>query len=243
MKIKRLKAKLSKLIETSGVLLDSETSSDLQTIMEEETRIDQHEESFKSVFWSQQREALIREGSCSSKKGMRWHPLMIRWCLYLKHQSSKAYETLRQSGCIYLPSQRTLRDYSHAVRAEPDEVDHQLFQAANLETSPAFHKLVCLLIDEIHVKEDLVYNKFTGKLIGFVDLGEINNHLTRFEQSLDEDDNTPSPVLAKSVVAIMVKGLFTNLKYPYAHFPCTSLVGECPFWNAVFHLEKLGFKV
>ncbi len=29
-----------------------------------------------------------------------------------RHQSSKAYETPRQSGCIQLPSQRTFRDYT-----------------------------------------------------------------------------------------------------------------------------------
>ena len=52
---------------------------------------------------------------------------MIRFCLYLRHQSSKAYDTLRESDVIQLPSQDTLRDYSHA--AEPGfsyEVDDQL---------------------------------------------------------------------------------------------------------------------
>ena len=246
MKLKRLKAKLSEVIETSGVHLDADTSHDLETIMEEEeTRITYSEESFQSIFWKQQKEVLIRKGN--SKKGIRWHPLMIKWCLYLRHQSRKAYETLQQSGCISLPSQRTLRDYSHSVRAGSGftyEVDQQLLQAANLENSPDFHKLVCLLIDEMHIKEDLVYNKYTGKLIGFVDLGEINNHLTKFEQTLNENDDTP--VLAKSMVVMMVKGLFTNLQFPYVQYPCTSLVGEqlfCPFWNAISHLERMGFKV
>ena len=38
---------------------------------------------------------------------------MIRWCLYLRHQSNKAYDALRETG-IALPSQRTLRDYTHS---------------------------------------------------------------------------------------------------------------------------------
>ncbi len=29
------------------------------------------------------------------------------------HQSSRAYELLRSPGCILLPSQHTLRDYTH----------------------------------------------------------------------------------------------------------------------------------
>ena len=68
-----------------------------------------------------------REGA--KKNGIRWHPLIIKWCLYLRHQSSKSYETLREPGILALPSQRTLRDYSHAVNTGAgfsSEVDHQL---------------------------------------------------------------------------------------------------------------------
>ena len=53
---------------------------------------------------------------------------MIRLCLYLCHQSSKAYETLRDSG-IALPSQRTLIDYTYSFKAATgfsSGVDQQL---------------------------------------------------------------------------------------------------------------------
>ena len=36
----------------------------------------------------------------------------------------------------------------------------------------------------MHIKEDLVYNKHTGELVGFVNLGDINTHLLKYEQSL-----------------------------------------------------------
>ena len=54
---------------------------------------------FQHIFWQQQKKAASR--SAKEKRGMCWHPLMIKWCLYLRHQSSKAYETLRESGCIH----------------------------------------------------------------------------------------------------------------------------------------------
>ena len=38
---------------------------------------------------------------------------LCRWCLYLRHLSSSAYELLRDSGVVKLPSQRTLRDCTH----------------------------------------------------------------------------------------------------------------------------------
>lgn len=86
----------------------------------------------------------------------------------MRHQSNKAYETLTDSGCIALPSQRTLRDYSNAIKAGSGfspEVDKQLLQAANLRNSPSYHALVGIPIDEMHIREDLVYDKHTSKYI------------------------------------------------------------------------------
>lgn len=172
---------------------------------------------------------------------------MIKWCLYLRHFSSKAYNAIRDSGCVVLPSQRTLRDYSSAIKAEAGfspEVDGQLLQAAQLQTMPASHKLIVILLDEMYIREELVYDKHSGKLIGF---GNVNNHLSRFEDLLiGEEDEPPSPSLAKSMMVFMVRGIFSSLKFPYAMFPCLRLAGEqlfSPFWECVFRLERIGLKV
>ena len=181
---------------------------------------------------------------------MRWHPLMIRWCLYLQHLSNKAYDTLRASGCVHLPSQRTLRDYSHCYESGTgfsDTVDEQILRAAKLSTSPDFHRLVLLLIDEMHIKESLVYNKHTDSMMGFVNLGSVNNHLLSFEKSVCANAETPAlPTLATSMIVFMVRGLFTSFQFVYAQFPCSAITGELlfkPFWEAVFRLERIGFKV
>lgn len=55
-------------------------------------------------------------------KGMRWHPLMIKWCVYLKSLSAAAYVTL--TDVLRLPSTRTLRDYTHWMSAEPGYILH-----------------------------------------------------------------------------------------------------------------------
>lgn len=200
------------------------------------------EGSFLRLFWQQQKEAAARPS-----RGRRWHPMMVKWCVYLKHQSSKAYDTLRDSGCILLPSQRTLRDYTNCVQARAgfsSEVDRLLMRAANVATCSDWQKLVVLLLDEMHIKEDLVYDKHSGEMIGFVNLGEINNHLMAFEQAVkgEEDDDT----LANSMMVIMVRGLFTPLRFPYVQFPCNKITGAMlfsPFWKAVYHLERMGLKV
>lgn len=81
--------------------------------------------------------------------------------------SSSAYETLRDSGCVVLPSQRTLLDYTHYVPAVigfSAAGDKQLFEAANISDCQEWEKYVLLILDEMHIKEDLVFDKHTGKL-------------------------------------------------------------------------------
>lgn len=245
-RISRLRLKLDSVVESEGVMVDNEMASDLQEIISEENPGVEAlpEDCFRRIFWEQQQAALAKK-----KTAMRWHPLMIKWCLYLCHMSGKAYEALRQSGCIHLPSQRTLRDYSNCVKAGPGfskEVDEQLLSAAKLSSSPDWHSLICLLLDEMHVREDLVYDKHSGRLIGFVDLGEVNNQLLAFEESNEGDNNSSSPVLANSMFTFMIKGIFSSFRHVYAHFPCSSLKGDLlfqPFWEAVCRLERMGFKV
>ena len=105
-------------------------------------------DSFLYLFWQQQ-EALTK-----NLKGMRWHPMLIRWCLYLRHQSGKAYNLLRETG-IALPSQHTLRDYTHCFEAATVFIkggaDDQLLLASRVLTCEEWQKCVLLLIDEMYI--------------------------------------------------------------------------------------------
>ena len=163
-------------------------------------------------------------------------------------RSSGAYETLRSSGCVKLPSQRTLRDYTHYVTActgFSSEVDEMLMKAAKVDSCPEREKCVILLLDEMHIREDLVFNKHNGAMIGFTNLGDVNDHLLRFEQSLS-DGAPASPKLAKTMMVFMVRGLFSKLQFAYAQFPCADLSGDLlyePFWEAVGRLENCGLQV
>ena len=242
--IERLKTKIAKEVERSGIQVDNMLQQDLQTIMSnsiEAVTTNYPPNSFPAVFWQQQHEAARRD-----PRGMRWHPLMVKWCLYLRHLSGSAYETLRTSGVLKLPSQRSLRDYTHYLNTTigfSAEVDRELMRVAEINTCCEYQRCVALIMDEMHVKNDLVYDKHTGSLIGFANIGDINNHLLRLEHLMDavhEED------LAKSMLVFFVRGLFTRLEFPYAQFATTALAGDLlfdPFWEAVRRLEVCGFKV
>ena len=247
-KVKQLEAKLAAAeaaIERASHTVDEETHSDLVSIVEQQSSVVAKQfppNSFAHVFWHQQLKAATRPNS----RGMRWHPLMIKWALFLQYQSAGAYETIR--NYVALPSQRTLRDYSHHTKAHigfSDEADKQLMSIADVLQIQDWQKYVILLMDEMHIREDLVYDKHTGALLGFTNLGDINCHLDQFERSLET--NTISECsMAKTMLVIMVRGLFTKLQYPYAQFPSVKLSGDQifdPFWEAVYRVERCTLKV
>ena len=57
-------------------------------------------------------------------------------------------------------------------------------QEANLDSLEDFQKNVVIVLDEMKVKENLVYDKYSFRIIGFVDLGTINNDLADIEHSI-----------------------------------------------------------
>ena len=101
--------------EEAGVLVDDDTHDDLKSIMEANdsnvTSLNSAD-SFLRIFWDQQKQA----AAVKNAKHMRWHPKMIKWCLYHRHLSSSAYDLVRSSGCLNLPLQRTLRDYTYTSK-------------------------------------------------------------------------------------------------------------------------------
>ena len=241
----RLKSKLVEVSEQRGLSLDEKMHQGLCQIMQVETAEITKAfppDTFKHLFWKQQQEALQKDATA-----MRWHPLMIRWCLYLRHRSSGAYETLRESGCLSLPSQRTLRDYTYFMKAAAGfstEADTMLKEAAKVGKCEPREMCTLLVLDEMHIHEDLVYDKHSGVLVGFANLGDINNHLITYEQSLLE--SPPCEPMVHSMMVFMVRGLFSKLQFPYVQFPCAQLTGDLlfdPFWEAVYRIERLGLKV
>ena len=65
---------------------------------------------FRKLFWEQQK-------SVFSKKSVgKYHPMIIRFCLPFATKSKSAYDQLRNSIVLVLPSRRTLRDYRNAIK-------------------------------------------------------------------------------------------------------------------------------
>ena len=122
LQLDRFRDTIDRASHNAHVVVDDTLDNDIRSMASESVELVNHqypEGSFERIFWEQQQKA----ASMRDSKSMRWHPLFIKWCLYLRHLSGRAYEMLRDSQ---LPSQRTLRDYTHYTSGFSPEVDRQL---------------------------------------------------------------------------------------------------------------------
>ncbi len=62
-----------------------------------------------------------------------------------------------------------------------------LVDAAKIVSCPERERCVILLLDEMHIRQDLVFDKHTGAMISFCSLGDINDRsLTGLSAPLSE---------------------------------------------------------
>ena len=216
--------KMRNELANSSVEIDHGMSNDFVKILSD---ANENMTPFMSLFWQQQKQLF-----CSCSHGVRYHPMVIRFCLSLAAKSSSCYEELRNSGILVLPSQRTLRDYRNYIKPKVG-FNHDAVEELKKETSAYLNTqwYIVLLFDEIKIKANLVFHKVTGELIGFTDLGDPEVNYC----SLEEDDS-----LASHALVFLVRGISTNVKFNLAYFATYNLTGAqiMPlFWQAVCILE------
>ena len=224
-KVKRLETKVSSLIESQAIPLQECDNTDVSSLVTDMSPLIEQQfppDSPQRIFWDQQK----KYNSLKDNRQMRWHPLMIRFALNLKYLSTSAYRAMRQSGMISLPSERTLSDYTHwttphsGVQLEFIEQLHSL-----LEEEVACGQHHCTLsMDEMKLKGGLVFNKHTGNLCGFVDLGNANRDIELAVNGPTEE--SPTAKLAEQAFVFLARAAFKpSLSVPIAHYFSAHLKG------------------
>lgn len=239
--IKRLQEKVGKLTQKHGEMIDTDLHEELLSIMKERTHEVQNvypEGSFGRLFWEEQ----LHATKAKDPRLVRWHPLIIRWCLNLKLLSSAAYHATRTAGFIKPPSERTLRHYfKHHAGFQP-EPNQQLLKESKVNDLSEQHKYCGIVFDE-KIMENLVYDKYTGSVVGFTSLEEINNDLLALEREL-KNDQEHAPI-ANHLLVLMGRGVFFKLDFPYAHFGTSGVTADQLFpivWEGIRQVESIGLK-
>ena len=102
-------------------------------------------------------------------------------------------------------------------------------------------------MDEMKIKEDVVYNHHSGQIVGFTNIGEANNDIMSITREMATTSDTLAvEAIATHVMGFMVQGICSSLKFPLAHYPTKNLTGDQLYgivWELVEALEVAGFKV
>ena len=122
-------------------------------------------------------------------------------------------------------SERFVTIYRHFEPEFSTSTDLQLLELVKQQQPKSLSNYVTVVLDQIYIKKGLVYNKWSGALIGYTDLGEVTNLLDDAEGQATQDESHLRP-LAKCMLVFMIRGLFTSLKFPYVQFPAISTKGS-----------------
>ena len=184
---------MKKEIKYSSIEIDHALTKDITyTISKSDSNITP----FMELFWQEQKKLL------STNSGVRYHPMIIRYCLSLATKSPACYEELRQTGI--------LKDYKNAIRPKAGFQNEVIEELKGLTNSHFdVQRYVVLLFDEMKILSNLVFDKVSGELIGYTDLGDPDINFGTLEK-VDE--------LASHALVFFVRGICTDLKFSLAYF-------------------------
>ena len=132
--------------------------------------------------------------------GRRYHPQMIRFAISIHCKSPSAYRELRDSGALILPSERVLHDYKNYFKPGAGITKENIEELKEITSEfCGIQKCVAVIMDEMKIQENLVFDKTSGELIGIIDLGD---PLTTFA-NVDEDVPVASHALSFLVRGFM----------------------------------------
>ena len=166
---------MNKELQQNNVNVDNTLSNDFMNVLfENGSKVSP----FMNIFWQQQTKLF----KCSDK-GARYHPVIIRFILFLASKSKSCYEELRNRNILRLPSTRTLRDYKHFITPHTG-FQEKVIQELQLQTNSYsdLQRYVVLLFNKMKINSNLVFDKNSGELIGFVDLGDPDINFATLEK-------------------------------------------------------------
>ncbi|XP_077484185.1 uncharacterized protein LOC144094136 [Amblyomma americanum] len=193
------------------------------TILQEKVQ----EDDAKALFLQEQLSFL------SNPKG-RWREETIRNCVVWHAKSPSAYNLLRETGVLSLPSRSTLKRHIGACTGEvvSSLIKQRLHMEAKLHSEQA--RLGSLVMDEMSLKQTTSYQKQSDVVHGFVDLGGAEVDFGLHDQ------------LATHLLCFVFVGLSTHYRLPVGYYFTKALSGEqlqLLALKVMQCVEESGFKV
>lgn len=136
------------------------------------------------------------------KKRRTWGDNEKKIAMSIYYKSPSTYKHMRKIGII-LPGDSTIRRWLKSIEYLPGFVGEYISQIKLKVSNMSYIDKKCVvLLDEMAVSKCIEYNKTIDLIEGFQDLGSLGRNSK----------------LAKHALVIMVRGLYTNWKFPLCYF-------------------------
>ena len=156
----------------------------------------------------------------------------MTWCLSIYHTSPAICKQLenRKINFLRLPHVHTLNKYSNFTQPQTCfnyYILKELILDVGLEKIPDYKKNV-ICYDEMKIKSNFVYRRTSAKMVGFTEMGNINDEFKTFQEKLEREQSAEKldRELASHVTMYMVRAIFSNLSYPFAFFASTGFTAS-----------------
>ena len=169
--------------------------------------------------------------------------MVIHYCLSLAAKSSPAYDEIcydEKTGTRYfmLPSRQRLRDHKNYIKSQCSFNSRIVNELRNKTKSFSENeKFVVLLMDEMKIQENLVWDKHSGELTGYVDLGDVNLNYATLSK-VEE--------IAAHVLVFLIRSIVNPLKFSLVNFATTGATATQIFpllWKTISICEMNMLKV
>src|SRR2546425_1137852 len=112
---------------------------------------------------------------------MRWHPLMVKLAIRYESKGPGCYDEFRK--IVFLPCKSTIQDYTH-VNPEQLGIRHENLKKLK-ENMPDYGKVnyVSLMFDEMTIREGVVFDSKSGRLMGYTDLDRVEEEIERLDSN------------------------------------------------------------
>lgn len=155
---------------------------------------------------------------CSNKpkapSQRRYSEKMRKFATTLYYQSPRAYEYV--ASIFPMPSRQTIRTWLKVIDAWPGFTSEALNHLkTSFQSKNEREQLCCLMLDGMSIRKRCEMDTKTGRLIGYVDLGNSQN-------PLDTDDSS----LAGDALVLMAVGVAAPWKIPFGYFLNNGLSGD-----------------
>ena len=151
------------------------------------------------------------------------------------------------TSCCYLEKYINFTDVT--IGFNPDIIT-KLALESKIHEMEEKDRHVIIAFDEMQIKSNLVYHRGTGQLIGFSEMGDINEEFSYLQRTSaageNEECDFTSRELATHVTLYMVRGICSSLLYPFGYFASAGMTSSQLYFTtmeAIRVLTAINFKV